>query len=84
MASTFRVEREQCIDAPPAAVRKRVVDLRRWVSYGEVARPGLREGTREPEGRGRKPVRDRPTAVGHRVPHPRERTPSPTALTVTV
>jgi hypothetical protein len=44
MASTFRVEREQCIDAPPAAVRERVVDLRRWVSYGEVARPDFEKG----------------------------------------
>jgi hypothetical protein len=33
MASTYRVEREQYIDAPPDAVRERVVDLRRWVSW---------------------------------------------------
>jgi hypothetical protein len=33
MASTYRVEREQYVDAPPSAVRERVVDLRRWVSW---------------------------------------------------
>jgi hypothetical protein len=33
MASTYRVEREQYIDAPPSAVRERIVDLRRWVSW---------------------------------------------------
>jgi hypothetical protein len=33
MASTYKVERTQHIDAPPDAVRERVVDLRRWEAW---------------------------------------------------
>lgn len=33
MASPYRVERQQYVAAPPAVVRERVVDLRRWESW---------------------------------------------------
>jgi hypothetical protein len=33
MADTYRVERTEHIDATPAALRKRIVDLRRWQAW---------------------------------------------------
>lgn len=33
MTGTYRVERRQHIDAPPSAVRERIVDLRRWQAW---------------------------------------------------
>lgn len=33
MAATYQVERSQAIDAPPAVVRERIVDLRRWEAW---------------------------------------------------
>ncbi len=33
MASTYNVERTQHIEAPPATVRERLVDLRRWEAW---------------------------------------------------
>jgi carbon monoxide dehydrogenase subunit G len=44
MADTYTVERTQHVDAPPEAVRERLVDLRRWAAWSpwEDLDPDLR------------------------------------------
>jgi hypothetical protein len=44
MTGTYRVARDQHIDAPPSAVRERIVDLHRWRSWSpwEELDPDLR------------------------------------------
>jgi hypothetical protein len=51
MADTYRVERSQHIDAPPAAVRERIVDLHRWQAWSpwEELDPDLRRSYGGPD-----------------------------------